>query len=30
MGPAVKRAISHRSRAMRAMLPQIVKMLASN
>lgn len=29
MGPAVKRAISHRSRAMRAMLPQIVKMLAS-
>lgn len=30
MGPAVKRAISHRSRAMRAMLPQIVKMLASS
>jgi XTP/dITP diphosphohydrolase len=30
MGPAVKRAISHRSRAMRAMLPQILKMLASN
>ncbi len=29
MGPAVKRALSHRSRAMRAMLPQIVKMLAS-
>lgn len=30
MGPAVKRAISHRSRAIRAMLPHILKMLASN
>lgn len=29
MGPAVKRAISHRSRAMRAMLPQVVKLLAT-
>lgn len=27
MGPAVKRAISHRSRAMRAMLPRIVALL---
>lgn len=27
MGPAVKRAISHRSRAMRAMLPKIVALL---
>jgi XTP/dITP diphosphohydrolase len=27
MGPAVKRAISHRSRAMRAMLPQIVRLV---
>jgi XTP/dITP diphosphohydrolase len=27
MGPAVKRAISHRSRAMRAMLPQILRSL---
>ena len=29
MGPAVKRAISHRSRAMRAMLPHIVRLLAT-
>lgn len=29
MGPAVKRAISHRSRAMRAMLPRIVALLGS-
>ncbi|TWT96610.1 Non-canonical purine NTP pyrophosphatase [Botrimarina colliarenosi] len=29
MGPAVKRAISHRSRAMRAMLPPILKLLAT-
>lgn len=27
MGPAVKQAISHRSRAMRAMLPQVVSLL---
>lgn len=27
MGPAVKRAISHRSRAMRAMLPHVVRLL---
>lgn len=27
MGPAVKRAISHRSRAMRAILPQIISLL---
>lgn len=27
MGPAVKRAISHRSRAMRAMLPRVVALL---
>ncbi len=29
MGPEVKRAISHRSRAMRAILPQIVALLAT-
>lgn len=29
MGPAVKRAISHRSRATRAMLPKLVKLLGS-
>lgn len=29
MGPAVKRAISHRSRAMRAMLPRIVALLGA-
>jgi len=29
MGPAVKRAISHRSRAMRAMLPKIVALLGA-
>lgn len=30
MGAAVKRAISHRSRAMRAMLPEIVRLLKSS
>ena len=29
LGPAVKRALSHRSRAMRAIVPQIVKVLSS-
>ena len=29
LGPSVKRALSHRSRAMRAMVPQIVSLLAS-